>query len=66
MESNRQNMQKYVNVGDVSRENHHCKVQSVGTYMFKQTFYALLELEQSDQGLHCLPFHLNLFGHSTS
>ena len=41
------------------------KVLSIGTDRAKQTVQnqiRLLLMEQSDQGLHCLPFHPRLFG----
>ena len=39
-------------------------IPSFGTYRSGQTVQTQIRLfleEQSDQGLHCLPFHLHLF-----
>ena len=41
----------------------YCKILCIGTDSFKQTVQTQIRLllkEQSDQGLHCLPFQLHL------
>ena len=40
----------------------HRKIVNIGTYRYKQTVQTPIRLlnEQSDQGLHCLPFYMHL------